>query len=182
MTKVVVKGHEIEVKVTKSAYTRKAVLFANNIVEELKKIGVSRDEIEIDTNILGNKDVPATLEFWTQNQYMRFTYSQARRFIDNLYVIKEVIKREVEEILTGQKELQEFLHQFTGEYSSKKLKTELTEAKKILGVDEDEKNIDVINDAYKKLARKHHPDLGGDNETFQAINKSHKLIKKEMGS
>ena len=181
MDRVAVKGHEIDVKVTKSAYSRKAVLFANNIVEELKKVGVTRDEIEIDTHILGNKDVPATLEFWTQGQYMRFSFSKARRFIDNLYVIKEVISKEVEEVIAGRKELQEFLTLFSGDYDSKDMKVELEEAKRILGVEDEEKNFDTIHNAYKKLARKHHPDLGGDIELFQKINKAHKLIKKEMG-
>lgn len=181
MNRVAVKGHEIDVKVTKSAYSRKAVLFANTIVEELKKLGITRDEIEIETHILGNKDVPATLEFWTQGQYMRFSYSQTRRFIDNLYVIKEVILREVEEVVTGKKDIWEFLTLFSGDHDSKKIKFELEEAKRVLGVEEDEKNFDTIHNAYKKLARKHHPDLGGDLETFQSINKAHKLIKKEMG-
>ena len=36
MAKYTVKGHQIEGKVTKAGYERKAVIFANNIVEELK--------------------------------------------------------------------------------------------------------------------------------------------------
>jgi len=181
MTKLVVKGHEITLKVTKTATDRKAVQFANNIVEELRKLGITRDDIEIEINILGSKRVPATLEFWANGYYLRFTYSMAKRFIDNLYIIQELIKLEVAEVLAGKKDLQEFLHQFQADDDEKELKKELKEAKLTLGLEEDETDVDKINKIYKKLARAHHPDLGGNLDEFQKINKAHKLIKKEMG-
>jgi len=181
MNTVLVKGHEIPVKITKAGYSRKAVLFANNIIDELKLLGIVRDDVKIETNILGNKNLPATIEFWAQGHYMRFSFSQAKRFIDNLYVIKELIKIEVNLVLTKQKEISEFFHIFSETEDRKKISKNLIEAKKTLGVDEDEKDFDVINKAYRKLARNHHPDAGGNLDSFQEINKAHKLIKKEMG-
>lgn len=176
-----VKGHIIKVKVTKSAYDRKAVLFANNIIDELRKLNIPRDDIEISTNILGNKNVPASIEFWTNGHYLRFSYSMTKRFIDNLYVIMELIKLEVNEVLEGKKELNEFYHTFTEDGDRKEISKNLKEAKTHLGLDENEKDVEKINQIYKKLARSHHPDLGGNLEEFQKINKAHKLIKKEMG-
>lgn len=181
MTVVKVKGHEIKIISISSAYDRKAVLFANNIIEELKKLNITRDDIEIKTNVLGSKNFPATLEFWSEGHYLRFSCSVGKRFIDNLYVISQLIKLEVEEVLTGKKEFEEFLHTFRADSSRKEIGNELKEAKKTLELDEDEKNVDIIDKAYKKLARAHHPDLGGNLEEFQKINKAHKLIKKEMG-
>jgi hypothetical protein len=181
MSTVSVKGHEIEIKITKSNYDRKAVLFANNIIEELKKLNITRDDIEIKTNILGNKNIPATIEFWAQGHYMRFSYSMAKRFIDNLYVIQKVIEIEVNEVLIGKKEMLEFFHTFSEDTKSKDISKELKIAKQELGLDENENDIDKINVEYKKLARKHHPDMGGNLEEFQKINKAHKLIKKQMG-
>ncbi|MDA3854819.1 MAG: DnaJ domain-containing protein [Candidatus Woesearchaeota archaeon] len=181
MSIVKVKGHEIEVKVTKSGYDRKAVLYANSIVEELKKLNVTRDDVEIKTNILGNKNVPATLEFWSDGHYMRMSYTMTKRFIDNLYIIMELIKLEVNEVLNGKKHISEFYQTFSEDSSRKKIGKELDAAKKALGLNEDERDVDKINQVYKKLARSHHPDLGGDLEEFQKINKAHKLIKKEMG-
>ena len=55
------------------------------------------------------------------------------------------------------------------------------QARKLLGVDENEGDFDLIARKYKALARKFHPDMeGGDNEMFQKINAAHKLIKKEL--
>ena len=174
MSKVSVKGHEIEVKITKSGYDRKAVLFANNIIDELKRLNIVRDDVKIPTNIIGNKNVPATIEFWAQGHYMRFSYSMTKRFIDNLYVIRELIKLEVDEVVDGKKDITQFFQTFAVDSDRKEIAKDLKDAKKTLGVHEDEKNIDEINKVYKKLARSHHPDLGGSLEEFQKINKAHK--------
>ncbi|NCC70875.1 J domain-containing protein [bacterium] len=181
MNIVKVKGHEIEVKITKSAYDRKAVLYANNIIEELKKLNIPRDDIVIKTNILGNKNFPAEIEFWADRHYLRFSYSMTKRFIDNLYVIMELIKLEVNEVLSGKKDFIEFIQTFTVESDRKEIGNDLKKAKNTLGLEENETDVDKINQRYKKLAREHHPDLGGNLEEFQKINKAHKLIKKEMG-
>jgi hypothetical protein len=145
---VVVKGHTIPVKVTKSAYDRMAVLFANNIVEELKKLGIPRDDIEIETGILGNKRAPAEIEFWNQGRYHRFSYSMAKRFIDNLYIIKELIRLEVEEVNSGRKTMHEFQETFSERMDRKEVSKELAEAKKTLGLDEKETDLEKINLAY----------------------------------
>jgi hypothetical protein len=181
MNSVIVNGHEIEIQMTKSAYDRKAVQYANSIITELKKLNIQRDDIEINTNILGNKIFPATLEFWFKGYYLRFSYSIARRFIDNLYVIKEFIKIEVNEVLTGKKEFSEFIQFFSTDSKRKDIGKELKNAKVKLGLNEYENDIIIINKAYKKLAKTHHPDIGGNLEEFKNINKAHKLIKKEMG-
>lgn len=181
MEEVSVKGHLIKVKVTKTGSDRKAVLFANNIVEELRKLNITRDDIEIKTNVLGSKNIPAVIEFWSQGHYCRFSYSITKRFIDNLYVIMKLIELEVNEVLLGKKELVQFLQSFSEDGKRKEIKKDLINAKKILGLDENEVDIEIIDKAYKKLARSHHPDLGGSLEEFQQVNKAHKLIKKEMG-
>jgi len=181
MKKLVVKGHEIPVKITKSACDRKAVLFANNIVDELKKLNIPRDDVKIETNILGGKNFPATLEFWAGGHYLRFSYSMTKRFIDNLYMIQELIKLEVAEVLDGKKEILDFYSTFSEDGNRKEISKDLNKAKVVLGLDESETDVDVINKAYKKLARTSHPDLGGSLDEFQKINKAHKLIKKQMG-
>ena len=179
--KVIAKGHEIEVRMTKAAYERKAVLFANNIIEDLRKLGVLREDVEITTNLPGGKIAPATIEFWAERHYLRFSYSMAKRFIDNLYVISKLIELEVEEVLTGKKDMVEFLHMFAEDSNRKEIAKELNDAKKTLGLDSTETDVDKINQVYKKLAREHHPDMGGNVEEFQKVNKAHKMIKKHMG-
>lgn len=181
MDKVNVKGHEIKVKVTKSAYDRKSILFANNIIAELKKLGIEREDVKIETNIAGNKNEPALIEFWSEGYYCRFSYSMTKRFIDNMYVIMKLIETEVSEVLTGAKEIYQFYQAFSSEVDRKEIKKELAEAKKVLGLNEEKNDVGVIDQVYKKLARKNHPDMGGSLEEFQKINWAHKLIKKEMG-
>jgi hypothetical protein len=181
MATVTVKGHSIPVKVTKTGTDRKSVQFANHIVDELKKLNIPRDDVRIKTNVLGSKNIPATIEFWCQGHYLRFSYALTKRFVDNLYVIRELIRYEVAEVLEGKKEFAEFLHIFTETGDRKELTKNLIEAKLILGLSENEDDVKTINDTYKKLARAHHPDLGGSLEEFQKINKAHKLVKKEMG-
>lgn len=181
METLLVKGHTIKIKVTKSAYDRKAVLFANNIVESLKKLKIPRDDVSIETRIQGNKNEPAVLEFWTQGHYLRFSFSRTKRFIDNLYIIKELIRIEVDEVISGKKSMHEFIETFTETSNRKEISKELKKAKETLGLLEDEKDLDKITLAYRTLAKKHHPDAGGEMAEFQKINQAHKLIKKEMG-
>ncbi len=181
MVKYVLKGHEIECKVTKTGFDRKAVLFANNIISELKKIGIKRDYIEINTNVLGNKNYPATIEFWAEGHYLRFSYSMTKRFIDNLYLISKLIEIEVKDVLEGKKELYDFYNLFVETEDRKGISNELKQAKLTLGLNEDETDTTLITNAYRKIAREHHPDAGGSIEDFQKVNKAHKLIKKEMG-
>lgn len=181
MKTLAIKGHEIPLKITKSGTGRKAVQFTNCIVEDLKKLGIIRDNVEIDVQVLGSKRIPATIEFWYKGYYQRFSYSKAGRFIDNLYMIKELITLEVQEVLNGKKSFEDFLYQFQAETSSKEKSKELINARNLLELSKEESDEKVINDAYKVLARKHHPDLGGDLDKFKEINKAHKLLKKELG-
>ena len=46
----------------------------------------------------------------------------------------------------------------------------------VLGVNEDSTSADITK-AYKNLAKKHHPDRGGDQAKFQEINEAHDTLK-----
>jgi len=177
MAKVRVKGHEIEAKVTKSAYDRKAIQFVNNTVEALNKLGIHRDDIEIPTNIMGNKNIPAQATWYFDGYNMHFSYSQTRRFIDNLYIIMKVIELEVKEVLEERKSEDDFIRTFSEEDDFKEARTK---ARETLGLNPSEEDIEIINKAYKFLAKKHHPDLGGDIEKFQEVNRAHKILKREL--
>ncbi len=181
MNTYTVKGHEIECKVTKTGFDRKSVVFVNNIVAELKKLGIKRDDIEVKLNVIGNKNYPATLEFWADGHYLRFSYSMTKRFIDNLYIISKLIEIEVNEVLEGKKELYDFYNLFIETENRKDISNEVKQAKLTLGLSEDETDSKIITNSYRKLAREYHPDAGGSIEDFQKVNKAHKLLKKEMG-
>ncbi|MCK5615671.1 J domain-containing protein [Candidatus Pacearchaeota archaeon] len=100
------------------------------------------------------------------------------RFVENLYIINKVLEIEVDKFLSGDVTLDKFCREFS---EDEDLHNQLTQARKTLEVDIAEKDFDVINKNFKKLARKHHPDMpGGDHEKFQEINAAHKLIQKEL--
>ena len=51
----------------------------------------------------------------------------------------------------------------------------------ILGVKKSA-SADEIKKAFRKLARKHHPDAGGDEETFKEINEAYEVLSLSMVS
>jgi hypothetical protein len=100
------------------------------------------------------------------------------RFVENLYIIDKVLKIEVEKLISGEINTDQFCREFSEDDD---LSEQLIEARKTLGVSETEKDFELISKKYKDLARTHHPDMPeGDHELFQKINSAHKLIKKEL--
>lgn len=86
-----------------------------------------------------------------------------REYYQNLDNVKNINKKDVEKLL------QNFWHKFY--YYNHK-----NPALEILGVTADA-SITEIESQYKKLVKKHHPDVGGDNETFQKIQQAMESIR-----
>ncbi|MDA3836432.1 MAG: J domain-containing protein [Nanoarchaeota archaeon] len=173
-----IKGHEIEEPKIVNSFGRRAVQMQNHIIATLKKLGLSSDHIDIEMIKFTTMKKPASAEWYFQGRNFKYTYGQMPRFVDNIYVIDKILEIEVEKFLNKEITLDEFAREFSEEYDHS---DQLTEARKTLGVDPEEKDFDVINKSYKKLARTHHPDMaGGDHEMFQKINAAHKLIQKEL--
>ena len=178
MAKIKVKGYEFDFKLVKSGYDRRAVQYANNIVESLKKIGLTQDDVDVKTNILGNKNFPGFAEWYFDGHHLQYRYSGYKRFIDNLFVVAKIIELEVNEVINEKKTIQDFIYDFTEEKGAKDARNN---ARELLGIDEKENDLEIINQKYKLLARKYHPDMpNGDLEKFQAVNKAHKILKKEL--
>lgn len=179
MVKIKVKGYEFELKTVTSGYDRKAVIYVNNIYEALKKLGLESYDVKVPTDILGNKNLPAFAEWYFDGHHLQYRYGGCNRFIDNLYVVSKVIELEVESVVNKTKTVADFIYDFTEE---KDVKETRNNAREILGVDPKENNLEVINKKFKELSRELHPDMpNGDLDKFQALNKAHKLLKKELG-
>ena len=173
-----IKGNEIEEPNIIGSLDRRAVQFKNHVVATLKQIGVDRDYIELELAKLMRKKAPASVSFYFNDRNLKYTYSLAPKFIENLYIIDKVLKLEVDKLVSGEITKDEFCREFSEDDD---LGDQLSEARKLLEVGEDETDFEVISKQYKKLARKYHPDMsGGDHEMFQKINAAHKLIKKEL--
>lgn len=173
-----VKGHNIPKPKITASFSRRAVQIEGHILSTLKKMGVDRDYTDLPMETFTTKNAPASISWYLEGRNFKYTYGQMPRFVDNLYIIDKVLELEVERFLSKEITLDEFSHEFSEDDDHG---NQLVEARKTLGLEANEKDLDTINKTYKKLARKHHPDMaGGDHEKFQKINAAHKLIQKEL--
>jgi len=175
---VKIKGNEIEAPRITGSFDRKAVQIQNNIVQTLRPLGIDRDHVDIKMEKLAQKKAPASASWYFQGRNLKYTYSQMKNFVENLYIIDKVLKCEVEKLTTKEITPSQFISEFSEDDN---LSEQLQEARKTLGVDANEMDFEVISKKYKDLAKTHHPDMpDGNHETFQKINAAHKLIKKEL--
>lgn len=181
MAKIRVKGYDVEPRVIKSGYERMAVQFANTITENLMKLGVVRDNVDVVTNVMGNKITPASASWYLNGHFLHFSYAKANRFIDNLYIINKVLELEVKSVLAKEKELQQFILDFTEDKNEKAVKETRSEARAVLGVDNAELNMEVITKKYRELARQLHPDMpNGDLTKFKAVSVAYNTLRREL--
>ena len=172
-----VKGYELEEPVFRDSFDRRAVKIQNKIFATLKQLNIDRDDANVSMEKMTRKKVKASASFWFEGRNLKYTYSQMPRFIDNLYVIDKILEIYVDQLFEKEITLDQFQREFSDENN---IDEKLTEARKTLGVDEDEIDLELISKNYKSLAKNHHPDMGGDPKIFQKINAAHKMIKKEL--
>lgn len=150
----------------------------NNIVATLKPLGIERDYVRITMETMAQKKAPASVSWYFEGRNLKYSYSLMPKFVDNLYIIDKVLKIEVAKLLADEISIDQFTNEFSEDDD---LTEQLKEARKTLGVDENENDFELISKKYKELARKCHPDMpSGDHIAFQRINAAHKLIKKEL--
>ncbi len=175
---VLIKGYELNVLIARDSYNRRALQYKNNIINVLGKIGITSDDIEIDLEPVAIKNVQASATWYGDGYRMYYSYKSANRYVDNLYVVYKVIEFEVMDVITGKKTFEEFLLDFTEKDDVEHMRKE---ARKLLGVEEDVLDLNIIDKKYKELARKYHPDMPeGDLEMFKKINNAHKILKREL--
>ena len=178
MVTIKIKGYEITLPIIRDSYDRRAQQFRNNIIETLRKIGLTEDDINIKEEISAYRNAPASASWYVDGHHLYYSYKIAKKYVENLYIIFKVIELEVNAVLAGQKTLEEFIRDFSEERDVEKKRKE---ARVALGVEHDITDISIINTVYKDLAKKNHPDMpGGDTERFKEINHAHKILKREL--
>jgi hypothetical protein len=178
MTTVKVKGHEIYVKPVFDSFNRRAQKFKNNIITTLRKLGLTEDDVEIELETVAIKNVAASASWWYDGQNQYCSYGGMNKYVENLYVVSKVIELEVNAFLSGEKIQDDFIREFM---EDKDIEEQRKEARKLLGVEPDCKDMDIINQKYKILAKKYHPDMPeGDIDMFKKINNAHKMLKREL--
>jgi hypothetical protein len=174
---VIVKGHEFKEMLIRDSYDRRAILFKNNIIESLKKIGVIEDDIEVSLQKVARLQGSAAAGWYFDGRNMYFSYKFSNKFVQNLFIVSKVIELEVKAVLAGEITAEEFILHFSEDTD---IEEKRLEARKMLGVPEDCLDFELINKNYKELAKKHHPDAGGETEMFKIINNAHKTLKREL--
>ena len=173
-----VKGHEFEMFVVKDSFSRRAVQFMNHIIESLGALGVPENQIDIPMEKFVLRNAPASVLWFMDGHRMYLSYEAAPKFVENLYVVSKVIALEVDAVIHKRKTIQDFTSEFSEEED---VENQRKEARGVLGVSHDTKDLEVINKKYKALAKEHHPDVSTGNLTkFKAINHAHKILKREL--
>jgi len=178
MTMVKIKGHEINTIVIKDSFNRRAVQFQNNIIELLNTISVVEDDIEIPMENVALKKAPASVSWYFDGHHLHYSYSACSKFVENLYLVQKLLELEISALIDGEKTVEDFVAEFIEEHD---VTDRRKDAREVLGLEHDIIDMDVIDKAYKTLAKEHHPDKeGGDVIKFKEINHAHKILKREL--
>ena len=178
MKTIKVKGYELTTAPIRDSFDRRALQFKNKIITSLGRIGLTEDDIDLELEPSAVKNVPAYASWYLQGRHLHYSYKGSRTYAENLYVVFRVIELEVNALLSGQKTAEEFIRDFS---EDKDIKDKRKEAREILGVAHDATDLDQINQNYRELAKKHHPDMPeGNPEKFKEINLAHKTLKREL--
>lgn len=178
MVKIKAKGHEFDAFIVKDAFNRRATLFKNNIIQSLKNLGITQDQIDIKLEPSAIRKAPASVSWYFENKHLHYSNNSMNKYVENLYVVFKVIDLEINALLEGRITLEEFISEFTEDIDVAKKRKE---ARVTLGLDPSVNDVKVIDKAYKDLAKKLHPDSdNGDTEKFKEVNNAHKILKREL--
>jgi hypothetical protein len=178
MAKLKIKGLEFEAVPVRDSHGRRATQFANKIIESLKRLDLTEDDISIDMEANAMKRAPAAVSWWFEGHHLHYSHSLGSSFAENLYIAYKVIDLKVNALFDEEITLDEFISEFVEDTDVAKQRTE---ARALLGLLEGEKDLKAIDKAYKDLAKLHHPDTqNGDLVRFKAINNAHKILKREL--
>lgn len=178
MAKIKVKGHEFEAVAINDSFNRRAVQFRNNIIASLRRLGLTADDVDIELEQNGMKKAPASVSWYIDNRHLHYSHSSMGKYVENLCIVFKVIDYEVTALLEGRVSLEEFISEFSEDVNVAKKRKE---ARAALGIGHEVNDLNVIDKAYKDLAKKHHPDTeNGDMERFKEINHAHKVLKREL--
>lgn len=171
------KGHAIKKIPITSAFNRRALQFKNTITALLQKIGVE-SEVDIPLEQVATTKAQASATWYLSGHRLHYSHSLQHRFIDNLYVLYKVLELEANLVLSEKKTLDEFVTEFR---EDEDVEAKRKDARELLGLDHDIKDMGIINTKYKQMAKDCHPDMpNGDTEKFKKLNNAHKILQREL--
>jgi len=178
MTKLKIKGHEFDAVIARDSFHRRAVKYSNKIIETLRKIGLTEDDVDVPVEAAAMKKSPSSATWYLEGYRLHYSYGAADKFVDNLYVVFKVIDLEVAALLNEERNIDDFISEFS---EDKDVKKQREEARDVLGIGHDVTDMGLIDKKYKELAKQHHPDMqDGNIDNFKAINRAHKILRREL--
>jgi len=178
MTIVKIKGHEFNAITIRDSFYRRAQKYKNNIIETLRALGLTEDDIIVEIEPMAIKNLPASASWYIDGYHCHYSYKAGTKYVENLYIVSKLIEFEVSEVISGEKDINQFIRDFSEEHE---VEEERKAARELLGVDPNELDLNLISKKYKELAKEAHPDMeNGDTEKFKALNRAHKILKREL--
>lgn len=178
MTLIKIKGKEYNIQKIKDSHYRRSIQFRNNIINSLKKIGVIEDDIILDIEKAAMKKNKASVSWYILGNHLYYSYSQCDSYAENLLVVSKIIDNEVNSLLIEEKNIEDFIFEFSEEHD---VEDERKKARETLGIEHEEKDLEKITKKFKEMAKEHHPDMPqGNPDKFKEINKAHKILKREL--
>jgi hypothetical protein len=179
MVIVKIKNNSISYSPIKDSFSRRVTQFENNILRELKSIGVDLNNIaDFDGPKIPFAPKKAHIEWGLGSSNCCITVNKEKKYVDNLQLVNLCLKADVKRVHDGEISLRDFEEKYaeSGDVHEKRKL-----AREQLGLDADCDDMEEINKAYKTLSKKHHPDMeGGCVESFKKINDAHKVLKREL--
>ena len=179
MDEVIVNGRKINIKPTRSRFTKTAYQMQQEIYNDLAKIGITKEYIDLplSRNPL-KRDEPAQISWTANKKDFYFQCNKQERYVDNLGVIAKVIEQESYAIRNGLKTFTQVMNQFRLDYKEGQENTQTP--REIIGVPADCKDLEYIQFKYKQKAKTIHPDIGGDQEAFKKLHEAYTELEKEL--
>ena len=173
-----IKDHDFKEITVRDAYNRRALQFKNEIINSLKQLGITDDDIEVPMESLAMRKAPASVSWYVWDRHLFFSYHNASKFAENIAMVSQVIEHFVNQVLDQSLTPESFLKLFEEDQDVLKQRKN---AREVLGVEKDSTDFETMHQNFKRLSKEHHPDMSdGNTEQFQKINNAHKILKKEL--
>ncbi|MFH2027654.1 MAG: J domain-containing protein [Nanoarchaeota archaeon] len=173
-----IRGYEFKQITIRNSYNRRALQYKNKIINHLKVFGLNEDNVDIPMETVTMRKAQASVSWFMWNEHLFFSYNGSAKFVENLAMVEQVIEHFIHLLEGEDMTPEQFLEIFVEDVD---IIDQRKDARKVMGVEEDSIDFEVIHKNYKKLSKEHHPDMpNGNTETFKRINNAHKLLKKEL--
>lgn len=178
METIKIKGHDIKFIPAKDNFNRRALQYKNKLITSLGELGVKRDQVDLELDGYCGRDAKASVTWFFEGHRMYYEVATQSRYVDNLFLVSQLIEKEVHLVMDGKKPMTEFTIEFT---EDEDVHDERKAAREFFGLEHSHKDMTEINKKYKDLARTLHPDTPtGNVEKFKELNHHHKILKREL--